>query len=150
ELQLVQKIVDCHMRLNRIAVLDNNMLNFGLLENLADGDPDDTAIAHAQARSWIAQQMSFEKLGRYEGRLSRQLLAYTKELERLQPVPLKQNRARPPAPRPAAAAIQSAQNPSAQQNSWSSASFCSAPATTPNREGIGVRNPAPVPEKEAA
>ena len=93
EHQLVQKITDTHIRLNRVAAIDNNMLNFGLLENLPDADNkdandssagDETAIAHAQAKYWIAQQMSFEKLGRYEGRLSRQLLAYTKELERLQ------------------------------------------------------------------
>ena len=87
ELQLVQKLIDTHMRLNRVAALDNNMLNLGLIENLTEPDQaDDTQIAWAQSRSFIAQQLSFDKLGRYEGRLSRQLIAYTKELERLQAV----------------------------------------------------------------
>ena len=69
EIQYVQKIIDTHTRLNRVAALDNNMLNFGLLENLSDADHKaaqdsgadaDTAVAHAQAKSWIAQQMSFD------------------------------------------------------------------------------------------
>jgi hypothetical protein len=94
EIQLVQKIIDTHMRLNRVVVIDNNLLNFGLLENLPSAhEPDDTDIANAQACSWMAQHMSFEKLGRYEGRLSRQLLAYTKEFERLQSIRIKKEEA---------------------------------------------------------
>jgi hypothetical protein len=85
ERQLVQKIIDTHTRLNRIAALDGNILNFGLTSNETDAPHDDAleTIA-AQCRSWIENADSFEKLGRYEARLSRQLLQYTKELERLQ------------------------------------------------------------------
>lgn len=99
ELQVVQKIIDTHMRLNRAATIDNNMLNFGLLENCIDvkdggSEDDEIEIAHAQARSWMAQEISFEKLGRYEGRLSRQLIAYSKELERLQSVRAEKEKSR--------------------------------------------------------
>ena len=38
----------------------------------------------AQCRAWIENADSFEKLGRYEARISRQMLQYTTELERLQ------------------------------------------------------------------
>jgi len=69
----------------RVASVENNILNFGLIENLSDAPHDDpTECMAAQTRSWLANENSFEKLGRYEARLSRQLLAYTKELERLQ------------------------------------------------------------------
>jgi hypothetical protein len=104
EHQLVQKLIDCHTRLNRIAALDGNILNFGLTQNetdadhLGDQDADDqygrdqngsdqsdaTETIAAQCRSWIENADSFEKLGRYESRISRQMLQYTKELERLQ------------------------------------------------------------------
>jgi len=85
ERQLVQKMIDCHTRLNRIAALDGNILNFGLTQNESDAPHDDAleTIA-AQCRSWIENADSFEKLGRYEARISRQLLQYTAELERLQ------------------------------------------------------------------
>jgi hypothetical protein len=85
EHQLVQKLIDCHTRLNRIAALDGNILNFGLTQNESNAEHDDVieTIA-AQCRSWIENADSFEKLGRYESRISRQMLQYTKELERLQ------------------------------------------------------------------
>jgi len=84
ERQLVQKIIDCHMRLNRIAALDGNILNFGLTQN-ETGAPHDDALETiaAQCRSWIENADAFEKLGRYEARISRQLLQYTQEFERL-------------------------------------------------------------------
>jgi hypothetical protein len=84
ERQLVQKIIDCHTRLNRVAALDGNILNFGLTQNETDAEHDDAleTIA-AQCRSWIENADSFEKLGRYEARISRQLLQYTQEFERL-------------------------------------------------------------------
>jgi hypothetical protein len=83
--QLVQKIIDCHTRLNRLAAMESNILNFGLIENHSDAAHDDaTECMAAQTRAWLQHENSFEKLGRYEARLSRQLLAYTKELERLQ------------------------------------------------------------------
>jgi hypothetical protein len=82
---LVQKIIDCHTRLNRLAAMESNILNFGLIENTSDAAHDDaTECMAAQTRAWLQNENSFEKLGRYEARLSRQLLAYTKELERLQ------------------------------------------------------------------
>jgi hypothetical protein len=85
ERQLLQKIVDCHMRINRAASLEANILNFGLIENTSDAAHDDaTECMAAQTRSWLANENSIEKLGRYEARLSRQLLTYTKELERIQ------------------------------------------------------------------
>jgi len=83
--QLVQKIIDCHTRLNRLAVMESNILNFGLIENTSYASHDDaTECMAAQTRAWLQHENSFEKLGRYEARLSRQLLAWTKELERLQ------------------------------------------------------------------
>jgi len=85
ERQFVQKIIDCHTRLNRIASMESNILNFGLVENTSDTPhSDDVECMAAQTRSWLEHDTSFEKLGRYEARLSRQLLQYTKELERLQ------------------------------------------------------------------
>ena len=85
ESQLVGKIIDCHTRINRIAAIENNILNFGLLENTSDAPHDDALeCMAAQSRAWLANENSFEKLGRYEARLVRQLLGYTKELERLQ------------------------------------------------------------------
>ena len=85
ERQLVQKLIDCHTRLNRIAALDGNILNFGLTQNESNADHDDQMeTITAQCRSWIENADSFEKLGRYESRISRQMLQYTKELERLQ------------------------------------------------------------------
>jgi hypothetical protein len=38
----------------------------------------------AQTRAWIEQCHPFDVLGRYETRLSRQLLRYTQEFERIQ------------------------------------------------------------------
>jgi hypothetical protein len=91
ERQFVQKIIDCHTRLNRIAALETNLLNFGMVEQIeptlhsaAASESAAIECLAAQARAWLAQDTSFEKLGRYEARLSRQLLQYTKELERLQ------------------------------------------------------------------
>jgi hypothetical protein len=85
EYQLVQKIVDCNMRLNRAAAIDSNLLNIGLVENTKEAIHDDvTESVIAQTRSWVKQADSFEKLGRYEGRISRQMLQYMHELDRIQ------------------------------------------------------------------
>ena len=52
ELQFVQKIIDTHMRLNRVAALDNNMLNFGLLESCRDAKDGGAGRGHlCQGRS---------------------------------------------------------------------------------------------------
>jgi hypothetical protein len=62
-----------------------NILNFSLTLNESDAAHDDEleTIA-AQCRAWVHNADSFEKLGRYEARISRQMLQYTHELERLQ------------------------------------------------------------------
>jgi hypothetical protein len=93
ERQLVQKLIDCHTRLNRIAALDGNILNFSLTQNETAADhggsnqeADALETIAAQCRAWIENADSFEKLGRYEARISRQLLQYTAELERLQKI----------------------------------------------------------------
>jgi hypothetical protein len=93
ERQLVQKLIDCHTRLNRIAALDGNILNFSLTQNETEADhggsnqeADALETIAAQCRAWIENADSFEKLGRYEARISRQLLQYTAELERLQKI----------------------------------------------------------------
>lgn len=85
ERQLAQKMIDAHMRLNRIAALDGNIINYGLTRNETNAAHDDAieTIA-AQCRSWIENADAFEKLGRYEARISRQLLQFTQEFERLQ------------------------------------------------------------------
>ena len=86
EFQLVQHIVDCNMRLHRIAAIENNMFAVGVIENIReDVHHDDTTEAVvAQTRAWMKQADSFEKLGRHEGRISRQLLKYTAEMDRVQ------------------------------------------------------------------
>jgi hypothetical protein len=94
ERQLVQHIVDCHARLNRIAAMDNNILNLSLFENSfplkeIESTPEnnaETISVIAQSRAWLEQCDALEKLGRYEARISRQLLRYTKELDRVQRV----------------------------------------------------------------
>jgi hypothetical protein len=64
--------------------MENNILNFSLIENTSAAPHDDeTECMAAQSRAWLEHENSFEKLGRYEGRIARQLLTYTKEFERL-------------------------------------------------------------------
>ena len=86
ESQLVQHIVDCNMRLHRIAAIESNMFAVGTIENVReDVEHDDaTEVVVAQTRAWMKQADSFEKLGRHEGRISRQLLKYTAEMDRVQ------------------------------------------------------------------
>jgi hypothetical protein len=85
ERQLTQKIIDGHFRLNRLAAVDNNMFNFGLIQHTTSTDHDDRVEAMvAQTRSWFEQAHAFDVLGRYETRLSRQLHKYTEELGRIQ------------------------------------------------------------------
>ena len=86
ESQLVQHLVDCNMRLHRIAAIESNMFAVGTIENIReDVDHDDaTEAVVAQTRAWMKQADSFEKLGRHEGRISRQLLKYTQEIDRVQ------------------------------------------------------------------
>jgi hypothetical protein len=85
ERQATQKIIDTHFRLNRIAGIENNIFNFGLIANTTDSPNDDRVeVMIAQTRAWMERANSFEVLGRYEARLTRQVLQFTLELERLQ------------------------------------------------------------------
>jgi hypothetical protein len=85
ERQTVQKIIDTNFRLNRIAGIENNMLNFGLWENQRETESDERLdVMKAQTLAWMERSKSFDLLGRYESRLAKQLLAFTRELERLQ------------------------------------------------------------------
>lgn len=85
ERQTVQKIVDAHFRLNRLAGVENNIFNLTVAGDIAGtpaGDRIDAMMA--QTRAWIERSSSFDVLGRYEARLARYVLQYTLELERLQ------------------------------------------------------------------
>jgi hypothetical protein len=86
ESQLVQHIADCNMRLHRIAAIESNMFAVGTIDNIREHveHDDATEAVIAQTRAWIKQADSFEKLGRHEGRISRQLLKYTQEMDRVQ------------------------------------------------------------------
>ena len=86
ENQLVQHIINSNMRLHRIAAIDCNLLNVGLVENIREDVEHDavTESVIAQTRAWVKQADSFEKLGRYEGRISRAMLKYMRELEHVQ------------------------------------------------------------------
>jgi len=87
ERQIAQKIIDTNFRLNRLTAIENNMFSFGLIHNEANTDHDDRIeVMAAQTRAWIERANSFDVLGRYETRLSRQLLKYQEEFERLQAV----------------------------------------------------------------
>src|ERR1019366_1404009 len=87
ERQIAQKIVDLNFRINRITAIENNMLNFDMSTNEPEFEEDEgIARMMGQARAWKKDAQAFEILGRYESRLSRQLLQYQKELERLQAV----------------------------------------------------------------
>jgi hypothetical protein len=87
ERQIAQKIVDINFRLNRLTAIENNMFSFGLTANETDSDHDDRIeVMAAQTRAWTERANYFDTLGRYENRLSRQLLKYQEEFERLQTV----------------------------------------------------------------
>jgi hypothetical protein len=93
ERQIAQKIIDTNFRLNRLTSIENNMFSFGLMGNESDTAHDDRIeVMAAQTRAWIERANSFDVLGRYESRLSRQLLKYQEEFERLQAVRKEQER----------------------------------------------------------
>jgi hypothetical protein len=93
ERQIAQKIIDLNFRINRITAIENNMLNFDMGANEPDFEPDEgIARMMGQARAWKQDAHAFEILGRYECRLSKQLLQYQKELERLKAVRTLQSR----------------------------------------------------------
>jgi hypothetical protein len=86
ECDLVLKIVDCSIRLSRISTIENNILNLSTLENLRSEDAQDPLMefAIAQSRAYLERANEIEKLSRYQSRISRQMIQYTKELSRLQ------------------------------------------------------------------
>src|SRR5579863_6329556 len=85
ERQIAQKVIDINFRLNRLTTIENNIFSFGLVAGETDTDHDDRIeVMAAQTRAWIERASSFDTLGRYEARLSRQLLKYQEEFERLQ------------------------------------------------------------------
>jgi hypothetical protein len=88
ERQIAQKIIDLNFRINRITAIENNMLNFDMCANERENSSDEARveIMRAQTKAWKQDAQSFEILGRYEARLSRQLLQYQKEFERLQTI----------------------------------------------------------------
>ena len=84
EKQIALKIIDLNFRINRITAIENNMLNLDMGSNEPDWEEDEgVARMMGQARAWKKDAHSFEILGRYEARLSKQLLQYQNELERL-------------------------------------------------------------------
>lgn len=84
EHQTVQKIIDAHFRLNRLASLENNIFQFGAADHTTNSPHDDrTELMIAHTRAWLDRGGSFDILGRYESRLSRQVLKFTQEWERL-------------------------------------------------------------------
>ncbi len=93
ERQIAQKIIDTNFRLNRLAAIENNLFSFGLAANETDCPHDDRLeVMAAQTRAWIERAGAFDTLGRYEARLSRQLLKYQEEFERLQVARKEQDR----------------------------------------------------------
>src|ERR1700691_3261191 len=93
ERQIAQKIIDTNFRLNRLTAIENNMFGFGIIGTETDCAHDDRIeIMAAQTRAWTERTNSFDVLGRYESRLSRQLLKYQEEFERLQAVRKEQER----------------------------------------------------------
>jgi hypothetical protein len=52
ERQVVAKIIDTHFRLNRLASVENNIFNFGLIDNTTDSDNEDRVeVLIAQTRA---------------------------------------------------------------------------------------------------
>ena len=93
ERQIAQKIIDTNFRLNRLTAIENNMFSFGITANETDLPHDDRVeVMAAQTRAWIERAGAFDTLGRYECRLSRQLLKYQEEFERLQAARKQQER----------------------------------------------------------
>ena len=85
ERQIAQKIIDTNFRLNRLPAVENNLFNFGLAANETDTPHDDRLeVMVAQTHAWMERAGTLDTLGRYEARLSRQLLKYQEEFERLQ------------------------------------------------------------------
>ena len=89
EEQLAQKIIDGNWRLNRIAALENNLLNNDTVreaERITSDDDRSVAVA-AQAEAWrsdCAGPHAIETLGRHESRIARTLSKMTAEFDAIQ------------------------------------------------------------------
>ena len=89
EEQLAQKIIDGNWRLNRVAALENNLLNNDTVREaarLTSDDPRSVAVA-AQAEAWrsdCAGPHAIETLGRHESRIARTLSKMTAEFDAIQ------------------------------------------------------------------
>jgi hypothetical protein len=94
ERQIALKIIDTNFRLNRMAAIENNMFSFGIVQNEHGGsdNEDRIEVMGAQTRAWTQHGPLIDVMGRYEARLSRQLLKYQQEFERLQAVRKRQER----------------------------------------------------------
>lgn len=117
ERQIAQKIIDTNFRLNRLAAIENNMLNFDMMNRETDGCPcDRTEVMLAQTRAWKDDARTFDILGRYESRLTRQLVLYRKELAGLVDMRLSaaSEEVRLPAAPALSAAAAASSSPSAQ------------------------------------
>ncbi|HEX4136529.1 MAG TPA: hypothetical protein VHY84_18090 [Bryobacteraceae bacterium] len=88
ERQIALKIIDTNFRLNRMAAIESNMFSFGIVANEhgASDNEDRIEVMGAQTRAWTQHGPLIDVMGRYEARLSRQLLKYQQEFERLQAV----------------------------------------------------------------
>ena len=87
ENQIALKIIDINFRLNRLTAVENNLFEFGLTQAETNCPHDDRVeVMAAQTRGWIKHSGVYDVIGRYENRLSRQLVMYHKEFERLQAV----------------------------------------------------------------
>src|SRR5580698_10105835 len=87
ESQIALKIIDINFRLNRLTAVENNLFEFGLTQAETNCPHDDRVeVMAAQTRGWIKNSGVYDIIGRYENRLSRQLVMYQKEFERLQAV----------------------------------------------------------------
>src|SRR5580692_3961668 len=93
ERQIAQKIIDINFRLNRLTAIENNLFEFGLTQAETNCPHDDRVeVMAAQTRGWIKHSGVYDIIGRYENRLSRQLVMYQREFERLQAVRHEQER----------------------------------------------------------
>ena len=80
--QLVQHIIDTHTRLNRCAAIENNIISGAIAgHDIADYQDEGTGSIFAQSKAWLKHSIEIDRLGRYEARLTRQLIQYTKELK---------------------------------------------------------------------
>ena len=94
ETQLAQKIIDINWRLNTLSVIENNLFHSSRLDHIAPNDPSSDQVIGmtSKAATWRADcegANAFEKLGRHESRVQRNLFRIIAEFERFQSLRLK-------------------------------------------------------------